>query len=268
MTNIPDWLKAEERYEPKKDSSAFMTKSLSSVMRVLSSFKRNSTLKKAKEESTSLRLFAMLVMIILTSVSKNFSFVLFMIAFVVVRIALLNGEKIRTWLKTIVPVLAFSALILIPSVFLGSPKTLALVLSKIFVSVSIVLVVNLTSSFNDITRSLKTFYVPDVVIFTFDLAVKYIMILGDVCAKMLVALKIRCVGKNSNKKASASGVLGTVFIKAKGYADDTSKAMECRGFNGEYVVKREKLRLTKYDFVTLAVFILVIDVFVYLEVIL
>lgn len=268
MTNIPEWLTANESYEPQKDNSSFINKSISSVMKVLSSFKRNSNLSKAKEANTSLRLFAMLVMIVLTSVSKNFSFSIFMIAFVVVRVAFMNGEKIKTWIKTVIPVLLFSALILLPSIFLGNPKTPLMVLSKIFVSVSLVLVVNLTSSFNDITRALKMFHIPDVVIFTFDLAIKYILILGEVCAKMLTALKIRSIGKNNDKKGSASGILGTVFIKAKSYADETNKAMECRGFNGEYVVSKEKFKLTKYDFITIILFVLVVGVFVYLEVIL
>lgn len=268
MTNIPEWLKAEEVYEPKKDNNAFMNKSIKSVMSVMSSFKRNNDLSKAKEAKTSLRLFAMLVMIVLTSVSKNFSFAIFMMAFSVVRVAFMNGEKIKAWLKTILPVLLFSALILLPSMFLGNPKTPVMILGKIFVSVTLVLVVNLTSSFNDITRALKAFHIPDVVIFTFDLAIKYIFILGDVCSKMLTALKIRSVGKNSDKKGATSGILGTVFIKAKAYADETNKAMECRGFNGEYAVSKEKFKLTKCDFITIILFVLVVGAFVYLEVIL
>lgn len=268
MTNIPEWLKADEAYEPKKDSASFIDKSMNSVMKAMSSFKRNNSLSKAKEANTSFRLFAMLVMIILTSISKNFSFSIFMMAFVIVRIAFLNGEKIKSWIKTIIPVLLFSALILIPSIFLGNPKTPIMVLSKIFVSVSLVLVVNSTSNFNDITRALKLFHIPDVVIFTFDLAIKYIFILGDVCAKMLVALKIRSIGKNNDKKSSASGILGTIFIKAKSYADETSKAMECRGFNGEYVISKEKKKITKSDLLLALVMIIIVAVFVYLEVIL
>ncbi len=266
MTNIPDWLCSNEEYTPKKDSISFVDKSISSAMRVLSNFKRNTDNKRAKEVNTSLRLLVMLMAIVLTSLSRNFSFVIFMITFVVVRIAMLQGDSIKRWLKTILPVILFSLLILLPSAFLGNPKTPLTILGKIFVCVSLVSIVNLTSSFNDITSSLKRFRIPDIFIFTIDIALKYIYILGDVCVNMLHALKTRTIGKNKNKQTSASAILGTVFIKAKGYADDTSKAMECRGFSGVYSVKKSKIRFSKYDCLTIAVCVIIVVAFVYLEV--
>lgn len=266
MTNIPNWLCNEEHYIPKKDSNSFVEKSLGSAMQVLSNFKRNNDNKKAKEANTSLRLLVMLLAIILTSLSRNFSFVIFMITFVIVRIAMLSGESIKRWLKTILPVILFSLLILLPSAFFGNPKTPLTILGKIFVCVSLVCIVNFTSSFNDITGSLKRFHIPDLFIFTIDIAIKYIYILGDVCVNMLSALKTRTIGKNKSKQTSMSAILGTVFIKAKSYADDTSKAMECRGFNGAYVVSKPKKRFVKYDLLTIFVCAMIIAVFVYLEV--
>lgn len=265
MTNIPDWLCNDEHYEPKKDRASFIDKSTKSVMKVLSSVKGNNN-KKAKKANTSLRLFGMLVAIILTSVSRNFSFTLFMIAFVIVRIALLNGDCIKSWLKTVIPVVLLSSLILLPSVFLGNPKTLITVVSKIFVCVSLVSIVNLTTAFNDITSALKRFHIPDVVIFTFDITIKYIIILSNICLDMLKALKIRSIGKNKEKDTSVSGILGNVFIKANEYADMTNKAMECRGFNGVYVIKKSAKRLSKYDLLLLVIYAIIALVFVYLEV--
>lgn len=266
MTNIPDWLCSEESYQPKKDNASFINSSSKSVLKAMSIIKRNNDNKKAKDTNVSLRLLGMLTAIILTSVSRNFSFILFMMVFVLVRFAFLNGEKIKLWLKTILPVLFLSALILTPAIFLGNPKTPLTILGKIFVSVSLVLRLNLTSSFNDITRSLRTFRIPNIVIFTFDLAIKYIFILGDVCSNMLTALKIRSIGKNEKKQSSASGILGTVFIKAKNSADQTAKAMECRGFNGQYVITKENFKLTKFDFINIMLFILIVCAFIYLEV--
>lgn len=268
MNDIPSWLCNDDCYVPKKDNSAFIDKSLKAFATVLSGFKRNSENKKAGDMNTSLRLLVMLAMIILTSVSRNFSFVFFMISVVAVRIAFLSSVKIKAYIKTILPVLIISFFILVPSVFLGNPKTPATVLSKIFVCVSLVSIVNLTSGFNDITRSLKLFHIPDVVIFTFDLAIKYIMILGEACSNMLNALKVRSIGKNKDKKSSVSGIMGTIFIKAKKYTDETNRAMECRGFNGEYVVKKEKFSLNIRDSCTLILLVAVVGVFVYLEVIL
>lgn len=266
MTNIPNWLCDDEHYQPQRDRATFIDKSAKSIMRVLSKIKGNNYNKKAKEANTSLRLFGMLIAIVLTSVSRNFSFALFMLAFVIIRFAFLNGEIIKSWLKTVIPVSALSSLILLPSVFLGNPKTLITIVTKIFVCVSLVSMVNLTTSFNDITSALKRFHIPDVVIFTFDITIKYIIILSDVCLNMLNALKIRSIGKNKDKSTSVSGILGTVFVKANEYADATNKAMECRGFNGVYVVKKQKKRFSKYDCLLMLSCAIIILVFVYLEV--
>lgn len=266
MTNIPDWLCNDEHYEPQRDHASFIDGSIKSSMKVLSKIKGNNQNKKAKGDNTSLRLFVMLLAIVLTSVSHNFIFTLFMVAFVIARIAMLSGDSIKSWLKTVLPVCLLSAVILLPSVFLGNPKTLLTIVTKIFVCVSLVSIVNLTTSFNDITSALKQYHIPDVVIFTFDIAIKYIIILSNVCLDMLNALKIRSIGRNRDKKSSASGILGTVFIKANEYADATNKAMECRGFNGVYVTKKRSLHLSKYDCLVLVCCAIIVLVFVYLEV--
>lgn len=264
--NIPAWLLEDECYQPKKDSSSFIDKSANSMVHLLSGIKRNSQKTKAREANTSFRLFGLLIMLVLTSVSKNYSFVMFMMCVAVVRIALLNGDRIKSLLKVVIPAVLLSALILLPSIFLGNPTTMLLVVSKIFVCTSLVMALNLTTPFNEITRSLKAFRVPNIVIFTFDLTLKYIALLGEICAEMLKALKIRSIGKNNKKSSAASGVLGTVFIKAKRAGEDTVTAMECRGFSGNYVVVKRKFKLTAFDFIYFVLLALVIGVFVYLEV--
>lgn len=240
---IPSWLTVKEEYVPPKDSSNFITKSQKSVVAVMSKFKVNKGEYKTKEANTSLRLFAVLLLIVLTAVAKNYSFVLLMLGITAVRVALLKADKIRALFKVLVPAMIMSLIILLPAVFMGHPKTLLTVLGKVVVSTSLIMSVNLTAPFNSITSALKTFRIPDIIIFTFDFTVKYILILSEICYEMLCALKIRSIGKNNNKKSSASGILGTVFVKAKQSGEETVKAMECRGFCGKYTVtKHEKFK--------------------------
>lgn len=263
---IPSWLTVNEDYTPPKDKSGFITKSQKSVVAVMSKFKVNSGVYKTKEANTSVRLFAVLLLIILTAVAKNYSFVLFMLGVTAVRVALLKADKIRALFKVIIPAMIISVIILLPAVFMGHPKTLLTVLGKVAVSTSLIMVVNLTAPFNSITSSLKSFHIPDVVIFTFDITIKYIFILSEICFEMLTALKIRSIGKNDNKKSSASGILGTVFIKAKQSGEETVKAMECRGFGGKYTVTRHE-KLKAKDFLYMLFVACVVGIFVYFEVI-
>ncbi len=263
---IPSWLTVKEDYIPPKDNRNFITKSQKSVVAVMSKYKVNSGVYKTKEANTSVRLFAVLLLIILTAVAKNYSFVLFMLGVTAVRVALLKADKIRALFKVLIPAMLISTVILLPAVFMGHPKTLLTVLGKVVVSTSLIMSVNLTAPFNSITSSLKSFHIPDVVIFTFDFTVKYILILSEICFEMLTALKIRSIGKNDNKKSSASGILGTVFIKAKQSGEETVKAMECRGFGGKYTVTRHE-KLKAKDFLYMLFVACVVGIFVYFEVI-
>lgn len=263
---IPSWLTVKEDYIPPKDNSNFITKSQKSVVAVMSKFKVNSGVYKTKEANTSVRLFAVLLLIILTAVAKNYSFVFFMLGVSAVRVALLKADKIRALFKVLIPAMIISVIILLPAVFMGHPKTLLTVLGKVVVSTSLIMSVNLTAPFNGITSSLKSFHIPDVVIFTFDFTVKYILILSEICFEMLTALKIRSIGKNDNKKSSASGILGTVFIKAKQSGEETVKAMECRGFGGKYTVTRHE-KLKAEDFLYMLFVACAVGIFVYFEVI-
>lgn len=267
MTNIPDWLKNEEKYSPQHDKESFVNRSTKAVIGTLSRLKGIDT-QKAKESNISLRLLGIFVIIILTSLSHNFSFVLLMITLMLIKIATLKAGTIRTLVATILPILLISTLILLPSIFLGNPKTPLTIFGKIFVCTSIVLTLNLTTNFNEITRGLKAFFVPDIIIFTLDLTIKYIFILGETCSKMLTALKTRSIGKNNQKSASTSGILGTLFIKAKSSVDETSKAMECRGFNGKYTKQKQKLKLNFNDIFNVLLFIFIAFAFAYLEAIL
>ena len=263
---IPSWLTVNEDYTPPKDKSGFITKSQKSVVAVMSKFKINSGVYKTKEANTSVRLFAVLLLIILTAVAKNYSFVLFMLGVTAVRVALLKADKIRSLFNVLIPAMIISVIILLPAVFMGHPKTLLTVLGKVAVSTTLIILFNLTAPFNSITSSLKSFHIPDVVIFTFDITIKYIFILSEICLEMLTALKIRSIGKNDNKKSSASGILGTVFIKAKQSGEETVKAMECRGFGGKYTVTRHE-KLKARDFLYMLFVVCVVGIFVYFEVI-
>jgi len=268
MTDFPSWLTAPESAAPKRGRAAFPEKSTRSLMKVMAHFRQNQRSTETKETNSALRLFGLLVLIVLTALSHNFGFVLFMLAFVAVRTAFLRGNEIRLLLRTLLPALLLSFLILLPSFFLGNTKSLFVLLSKILVSVSLVMLLSLLTPWSEITRALKTFRVPDIVIFTFDLAIKYIALLGTVCSEMLTALKIRTVGKMQDGRKAAGGILATVFLRAKRAADDTQQAMECRGFSGEYVLTERKAMFGAADRLYLLFLLGAVGLFTYLEVVL
>lgn len=267
MTNnkIPSWMVENEKFSPPKGKIGFAEQSQKNLLGLISHFKSNSDTYEAKEANTSLRLFVLLVLVVLTAICKNFSFVIFMLAIVTVRIAMLKPTKILELIRAITPALAISLVILLPSIFMGNPKTPATVLGKILVCTSLVLIVSLTSPMSDIARSLKAFHIPDIIIFTISITIKYIVILATICSDMLTALKIRSIGKSKSNQSTMSGIMGTLFIKAKIASEETSKAMECRGFEGKYQ-KRKMPPLKARDGLCIFLLLTITAVFAYLEV--
>jgi cobalt/nickel transport system permease protein len=135
---------------------------------------------------------------------------------------------------------------------------------KVFATVMAVSILSRSTQWNAITGALKTFFIPDLFILVLDIAIKYIMLLGEFSLNLLYSLKLRSVGKNDNKYASLSGVAGTLFIKSKEMAEDMYAAMECRGFTGEYRTGR-KLGFPFGDLIYLLINALIIFTFFYLR---
>ncbi|MDO4176485.1 MAG: energy-coupling factor transporter transmembrane component T [Bacillota bacterium] len=204
-----------------------------------------------------------LLMIVLASCSRNMLFTYCLVAVLLVHMCFLGSKSLVRVFSGAIAAAGFSALLLLPAVFLGSPHTMLTVSIKVFLSVGLLGFLAETTPWNRITEGFRFFFVPDIMIFTFDITLKYIVILGDICLDMLNALKLRSVGKNRNKGNSISGILGFAFLKSRHMADEMSGAMACRGFEGEYHRGNHKL-LGPADGLALVFMALVIGLFIYL----
>ena len=169
-----------------------------------------------------------------------------MCAAVTVRLAFFPAKSIRQILSGTVGAVLLSILILLPSVFMGTPETLMNVTSKVYVSVTLVGILSAGTSWNKLTGSIRTFRVPSIFIFTLDITLKYISVLGEMCADILTSVRLRSVGKNPQKAKALSGVLGISFLKSGEMAEEMHAAMCCRGFTGEYK-KEQKYKLHTAD---------------------
>lgn len=265
MNTIPDWMQKNEEYAPGADREGFISKSLLSVMSVLSKFRRAGIGRgsAAFAPSAPMKLVMAIVMIVLASCSGNMFFTYCLLAVLLVHMCTLKEHNLLTVFTSSIAAAALSALILLPAVFLGSPHTMLTVSLKVFLSVGLLGIMAATTSWNRITEGLRFFRVPDLLIFTFDITLKYIVILGDICLDMLNALKLRSVGRNREKKNAISGIIGTAFIKSRSMSDEMCGAMACRGFEGEYRKGNTNL-ISKYDALYALFTAAVIGLFIYL----
>ena len=253
-TELPSWMCQEEDYTPSGDKEAFLTKSTKSVLSVLSKLRFNEGKDGRFSASPSLKLFYTIVYIILTACSRNYLFVLIMCAAVTVRLALFPAKSICQVLSGTAGAVLISVLLLLPAVFMGNPQTLANITARVYVSVTLVGILSAGTSWNKLTGSMRTFRIPSLFIFTLDITLKYISVLGEICIDILTSVRLRSVGKNPGKAKAFSGVLGITFLKSGEMAEEMYASMCCRGFTGEYSIgQKYKIRVTDIFYILVTV---------------
>ena len=112
-----------------------------------------------------------------------------------------------------------------------------LVVIKVFFSISTLSIFNHTTQWNHITGALRKLHIPGIFIFTLDITLKYIVLLGNLITDLLTSLQLRSVGKNNKKYSSIGGVMGVTFVRGTEMNQQMYEAMQCRGFTDDYSVK-------------------------------
>lgn len=261
---LPSWMNKTEQYDPDIDKDGFITKSTRAVLGVLAKLKWNTGKDGRYSASPSLKLCYTFLFILLTACSKNYLFSLIMSAGIVLALATYPADLIKQILSGTAGAMLLSVLILLPAIFMGNPHILLTIVTKVFISVTLIGILSAGTSWNKLTASLRAFHIPDLFIFTLDITLKYIAVLGEICMEILIALRLRSVGKNKKKARSFSGILGISFLKSREMADEMYAAMCCRGFVGEYKGS-QKHNFKKQDIFYILLMIGVVGVFIYLE---
>ena len=264
-TEIPSWMCRQEEYVPSADKEAFLTRSTKSVLSVLARLKFDEGKDGRFSATPSLKLFYTILFIILTASSKNYLFVLIMCAAVTVRLAFFSAAAIRQILSGTAGAVLISIFLLLPAAFMGNPQALANITARVYVSVTLVGILSAGTSWNKLTAGMRTFHVPSLFIFTLDITLKYISVLGEICVEILRSVSLRSVGKNPDKAKSFSGVLGITFLKSSEMSEEMYASMCCRGFTGEYQMSK-KYRLCLQDVLGILMMMCGICLFLYLNV--
>lgn len=157
-----------------------------------------------------------------------------------------------------------SIVLLLPAAFMGNPQALMNITVRVYVSVTLVGILSAGTSWNKLTAGMRTFRIPSLFIFTLDITLKYILVLGELCVDILRSVILRSVGKNSDKAKSFSGVLGITFLKSSEMAEEMYAAMCCRGFVGEYQA-RKKYGMRLYDVVHILIMTMCVILFIHLN---
>lgn len=233
-TRLPDWLGADERYEPPRDRDAFLRRSSTAISTILSQIRRSPVAGSAFGLSTPVETLCVFVVVLLVAASRNFAFVAIVGTAALVRVAALSPRRLADVLTAPFQAFLFSLLITAPAAILGQPRAFVVVPCKTLVATTLISLLARSTPWNRLTASFKTFGAPDLFVFTFDLALKYVAILSEIALQTLEAARLRSVGRNRRKGATAGGVVGVAFLKAQDAVEEQFDAMTCRCFSGEY----------------------------------
>jgi cobalt/nickel transport system permease protein len=265
MNAVPEWLQQPERYEPGKDRDAFIDRTILSFLGLLSHLRaRSSAPADRRSGDAAVHLVFTLGLVVLVSLSRNFTFVGVVLVYLVAALSLESAEEIVRALGTSLVVTLLTAALLVPALLQGNLYSFVMIPAKVFATVTAVSQLTDAVRWSRITGALKRFFVPDVFLLVLDVTLRYIVLLGEFSLHMFHALKLRSVGRNRDKRAALSGIAGTLFLKSKEMAEEMHSAMVCRGFDGSYRVV-ERFSFSAVDAVRAVVLAGLTVTFFYLE---
>jgi cobalt/nickel transport system permease protein len=233
---LPDWMKNTDNYVPPKDGGTFIVKTIESIGKIMSRLKIQQGHEKKRAIPALLKLFILVGAIIVLSLVQGSMVLLFFAAVLQLYLCTWPARDIPQILKPSFVAAAIAFILFIPAMIInpaGINNNLYIV-AKVFLSLEMVSFFNHTTQWNHITTSLRRLHVPGIFIFTLDITLKYIVLLGKLITDILTALRLRSVGKNNKKYQSVGGVMGVTFIRGTEMSREMYEAMRCRGFTDDY----------------------------------
>ena len=233
---IPAWLKTEDRIAPPRDGGAFALRSIKSLGSVLSRLRVQRGRSGKLRIPALVKLLGLLALILTLSLARNPLILLALAALILGYAAFLPARELASVLKPALGAAVLAFLLFLPAMIVrpaGRWNNL-LVVGKIFLSVTAVNCFNRRTQLNELTRALRRLHVPGVFVFSLDLTLKYIVLLGTLIVDLLTARELRAVGRDRHKYRSVGGVLGVTFLRSAELSRETWEAMCCRGFTDDY----------------------------------
>ena len=236
-----------EDYDPQADKSSFIEHNLGHFGGVLEQVGSSLPIDASPVDrvlctvNPGLRLIGVLAMIVCVNVTRNMLFSYIMLAVVLVMMAARPAWLIGRLLSPVLAVCVLSLVVAVPSLLIGQYSAPVRLVVRAFVAVSLVVALARTVPWNRLIAGLHAVGCPDSVIYICDVTIQFIDILGRSMMELLDALKLRSVGRDRTKLTSAGRLMGALFLRANTQARQMAESMVCRGFDGTYHIRHERV---------------------------
>lgn len=205
------------------------------------------------------RILTFFILIFFASFLKSFA-PLLIILFFVILIAQMSRIPISALLKRTAPVIIFTGVIMLPSLFITNAgvKTTSLFVFRAAVMVSIAAILFLATRKNDLLKGLRMLFVPQIFVITLAFAFRYIFIFLKLAENMHLARKSRVIKQSSKDEIRAwtASRLAVIFKRSVAMADDVYLALVSRGFTGE-IKTMENHEIQKRDYLWIGIVLFV-----------
>jgi len=139
----------------------------------------------------------------------------------------------RIWL---IP--AFTAVVLLPHVFITSLNYVVVFIVRVYLAVSFLVLLNLTTPFRDMLWALHRYRIPHTLLLIIATTYRYLHLMFSELNRMLLARESRRPGKAACRKTWEAGgqMLGAFFIRAYERGERVQMAMSARGYDGRFIL--------------------------------
>lgn len=233
---LPEWMEKNDNYIPPYDESRFAVNSIKTIGKAMSQIKIQKGHEKGRTLPPVFKLLLMFGAILFISISQNRILVMAYAAFLLVYLCTWPAEDIWNIWKAGLTASFIALLILLPAMIINTQLfwNEIFIVVKVFLSIVTVSIFNHTTQWNHITKALRDLHVPSIFVFTLDITLKYIVLLGNLITDLLTSLQLRSVGKNNKRYNSIGGVMGITFVRGVEMNKQMYEAMLCRGFTDDY----------------------------------
>ncbi len=233
---VPDWMKHEDEYVPPRSGGTFIIKTLKSMGSVMRRLRVQRGHEKGLKIPVQLKILGLLGVIVFIAVTNSRMALAGIAAVLLVYLCTWPAIDIWNVIKTSGGAGLIAVIIMLPAAVMnpaGIGNNLAVV-AKVLMSVAFVAVFNHTTYWNHITVGLRKLKVPGIFIFTLDITLRFIVLLGRLICEMLEALSLRSVGRARKEYESIGGIMGVTFTNGVQKNREMYEAMVCRGFTDDY----------------------------------
>lgn len=242
VLRLPTWVcKEEPETSIPNGSDRFLTRSLLRLLATLHALRRQARQGQTKFSALA-SLGFVLPLLVLIAASHRLAFLFAILAPLLGWLSLQEGTTILRLLKPALFAAFCSFLLLLPALFLSTGSLFFLLPGKAFLSTLLIALLAESFPWQNLTAALHRLGLPNALLFLLDTTLRAIYLLGKTAEELLLALKLRSVGRNTKQRQSLGNIVGVTFLKSEHLTEETLLAMRCRCFVGTYGTRQERLQ--------------------------